>query len=99
MSNCSFLQIPALGHPVTFHDLARVLAALVMQLGAEGVFVGSGIFKSQNPSVMAKAVVEATTHFRNPDIIARVSEGLGDPMRGMSVKAMPEEELLAVRGN
>lgn len=73
-------------------------AALVMQLGAEGVFVGSGIFKSQNPSVMAKAIVEATTHFRNPEIIARVSEGLGDPMRGMAVKAIPEEELLAVRG-
>jgi pyridoxal 5'-phosphate synthase pdxS subunit len=73
-------------------------AALVMQLGAEGVFVGSGIFKSGNPPVMAKAIVEATTHFRNPDIIARVSEGLGDPMRGISVKAIPEEELLAVRG-
>ena len=73
-------------------------AALVMQLGAEGVFVGSGIFKSQNPPVMAKAIVEATTHFRNPEIIARVSEGLGDPMRGMSAKAIPEEELLAVRG-
>jgi pyridoxal 5'-phosphate synthase pdxS subunit len=73
-------------------------AALVMQLGAEGVFVGSGIFKSGNPPVMAKAIVEATTHFRNPDIIARVSEGLGDPMRGISAKAIPEEELLAVRG-
>ncbi|MFQ5934512.1 MAG: pyridoxal 5'-phosphate synthase lyase subunit PdxS [Dehalococcoidia bacterium] len=74
-------------------------AALVMQLGAEGVFVGSGIFKSENPAVRAKAVVEATTHFRDPDIIARVSEGLGEPMRGLAARALPEEELLAVRGN
>ena len=73
-------------------------AALVMQLGAEGVFVGSGIFKSEDPAPTARAIVEATTHFRDPDIVARVSEGLGAPMRGQSVKAMPAEELLATRG-
>jgi len=73
-------------------------AALVMQLGAEGVFVGSGIFKSEDPAPTARAIVEATTHFRDPDIVAKVSEGLGAPMRGQSVKAMPPEELLATRG-
>ena len=73
-------------------------AALVMQLGAEGVFVGSGIFKSEDPAPRARAIVEATTHFRDPDIVASVSEGLGAPMKGLSVKAMPAEELLATRG-
>ena len=56
-------------------------AALVMQLGAEAVFVGSGIFKSTNPAARAKAIVEATTHFRDPDIIAKVARGLGAPCR------------------
>ena len=73
-------------------------AALVMQLGAEGVFVGSGIFKSENPSVRGKAVVEATTHYQDPDIIARVSEDLGVPMKGLDVRSLPEKELLATRG-
>ncbi|MEE9247877.1 MAG: pyridoxal 5'-phosphate synthase lyase subunit PdxS [Dehalococcoidia bacterium] len=73
-------------------------AALVMQLGAEGVFVGSGIFKSEDPAPRARAIVEATTHFQDPDIVARVSEGLGQPMKGQAVKSMPQEELLATRG-
>ncbi|QQG37644.1 MAG: pyridoxal 5'-phosphate synthase lyase subunit PdxS [Candidatus Kaiserbacteria bacterium] len=73
-------------------------AALMMQLGVEGVFVGSGIFKSQNPKKRAKAIVEATTHFDNPDIIAKVSEGLGEPMHGIDVASMPAHERLAGRG-
>jgi pyridoxal 5'-phosphate synthase pdxS subunit len=73
-------------------------AALCMQLGADGVFVGSGIFKSEEPSVRAKAIVEATTHFRDPDILARVSSGLGEPMRGLEAAALPPEELLETRG-
>ena len=73
-------------------------AALVMQLGAEGVFVGSGIFKSDNPAARAKAIVEATTHFREPAILAEVSRGLGEPMRGLELSAIPEEQLLAPRG-
>ena len=73
-------------------------AALMMQLGVDGVFVGSGIFKSQNPDLMAQAVVKATTHFRDPQIIADVSRGLGDSMPGLDVKTMPVEEQLSVRG-
>ena len=73
-------------------------AALVMQLGAEGVFVGSGIFKSDDPARRARAIVEATTHFRDPALIAEVSRGLGEPMRGLELAAIPERELLAVRG-
>lgn len=73
-------------------------AALMMQLGVDGVFVGSGIFKSGNPESRAKAIVEATTHFRDPKIIADVSKNLGEPMVGRSVGSMPENELLAVRG-
>ncbi|HEX5369628.1 MAG TPA: pyridoxal 5'-phosphate synthase lyase subunit PdxS [Dehalococcoidia bacterium] len=73
-------------------------AALMMQLGSDGVFVGSGIFKSENPPVMAKAIVQATTHFRDPKILADVSRGLGSAMRGRSVASMPEAELLATRG-
>jgi pyridoxal 5'-phosphate synthase pdxS subunit len=73
-------------------------AALVMQLGAEGVFVGSGIFKSEDPARMANAIVQATTHFDNPAIIADVSKGLGAPMRGIALEAIPEQERLAVRG-
>ncbi len=73
-------------------------AALMMQLGAEGVFVGSGIFKSDNPEQRAKAIVKAVTHFRNPDIIAEVSRGLGEAMRGTSVRSLPQAELLAGRG-
>jgi len=73
-------------------------AALMMQLGAEGVFVGSGIYKSSNPEVRAKAIVEATTHYNNPDIIAKASENLGEPMSGMAVRSLKQEEILAVRG-
>src|SRR5438552_11950111 len=73
-------------------------AALVMQLGAEGVFVGSGIFKSEDPARMANAIVQATTHFDNPAIVADVSKRLGAPMRGISMEAIPTEERLAVRG-
>jgi pyridoxal 5'-phosphate synthase pdxS subunit len=73
-------------------------AALCMHLGADGVFVGSGIFKSEEPSVRAKAIVEATTHYRDPEILARVSAGLGEPMRGLDTASMPAEELLQTRG-
>ncbi len=73
-------------------------AALMMQLGAEGVFVGSGIFKSSNPEVRAKAIVKATTHYRDPAIIAEVSKNLGDAMMGLDIKQIPSEELLAQRG-
>jgi len=73
-------------------------AALVMQLGAEGVFVGSGIFKSEDPARMANAIVQATTFFDDPMKIAEVSKGLGAPMRGIALEAIPDEERLAVRG-
>ncbi|MEK7861338.1 MAG: pyridoxal 5'-phosphate synthase lyase subunit PdxS [Chloroflexota bacterium] len=73
-------------------------AALTMQLGAEGNFVGSGIFKSEEPARMAKAIVEATTHYTDAKLIADVSRGLGEPMRGLSLEAIPAEERLAVRG-
>jgi pyridoxal 5'-phosphate synthase pdxS subunit len=73
-------------------------AALAMQLGAEGVFVGSGIFKSEDPERTARAIVQATTHFDNPQIVADVSKGLGAPMRGLEIGTIPEGERLAVRG-
>jgi len=73
-------------------------AALAMQLGAEGVFVGSGIFKSESPERTANAIVQATTHFDNPKIIAEVSKGLGTAMRGLELGTIPEAERLAVRG-
>ena len=73
-------------------------AALMMQIGVEGVFVGSGIFKSQNPQMMAEAIVKATTHYKDPGIIAEVSKGLGDAMPGLDVRSMPEDQQLAVRG-
>ena len=73
-------------------------AALMMQLGSDGVFVGSGIFKSQNPALMAKAIVQATTHFRDAKILAEVSTGLGDAMPGLEIAAIPPNELLASRG-
>ena len=73
-------------------------AALMMQLGAEGIFVGSGIFKSSDPEVRAKAIVEATTHFQDPKIIAEVSKSLGIAMPGLDIKQIPTEELLAPRG-
>jgi pyridoxal 5'-phosphate synthase pdxS subunit len=73
-------------------------AALMMQLGADGVFVGSGIFKSSNPEAMAKAIVKATTHFKDAKIIAEVSKNLGGAMPGKDIKQIPEAELLAKRG-
>ncbi len=73
-------------------------AALMMQLGADGVFVGSGIFKSSDPEVRAKAIVKATTHYRDPEILAEVSKGLGMAMPGLDIRAIPKEELLAPRG-
>jgi len=73
-------------------------AALMMQLGADGVFVGSGIFKSSNPEAMAKAIVKATTHFRDAKIIAEVSKNLGEAMPGLDMKEIPTEQLLASRG-
>jgi pyridoxal 5'-phosphate synthase pdxS subunit len=73
-------------------------AALVMQLGSEGVFVGSGIFKSEDPARMANAIVQATTHFDDATIVAEVSKGLGAPMRGIPLEAIPDQERLAVRG-
>ena len=73
-------------------------AALMMQLGVDGVFVGSGIFKSSDPARRAKAIVEATTHYNDPDIIGRVSRGLGEAMVGLEISDIPESELLAERG-
>jgi pyridoxal 5'-phosphate synthase pdxS subunit len=73
-------------------------AALMMQLGADGVFVGSGIFKSANPEVRAKAIVKATTHCNEPGIIAEVSKNLGEAMAGTDIRQIPQEELLAQRG-
>ena len=73
-------------------------AALMMQLGAEGNFVGSGIFKSSDPARRAKAIVEATTHFRDAKLVAEVSRGLGEAMRGLSLDSIPAPERLAVRG-
>jgi pyridoxal 5'-phosphate synthase pdxS subunit len=73
-------------------------AALMMHLGADGVFVGSGIFKSEDPARRAHAVVQAVTHYQDPKIIAEVSRGLGEPMRGLEMSAIPKEELLAGRG-
>ena len=73
-------------------------AALMMQLGADGIFVGSGIFKSSNPAVMARAIVKATTHYQDPEIIAEVSKNLGEAMPGLDIKQIPAEELLASRG-
>ena len=73
-------------------------AALMMQLGAEGNFVGSGIFKSENPEKMARAIVKATTHFRDAAIIAEVSRGTGTAMKGLEIGAIPENEILSKRG-
>jgi pyridoxal 5'-phosphate synthase pdxS subunit len=73
-------------------------AALCMQLGADGVFVGSGIFKSADPPAVAKAIVEATTHYNDAKILAQVSQGLGDAMSGLSAASLRPEELLETRG-
>ncbi len=73
-------------------------AALMMQLGADGVFVGSGIFKSDNPKIRARAIVEATTHYDNPKIIAQVSEGLGEAMKGIEISQIASAERMQDRG-
>ena len=73
-------------------------ASLVMQLGAEAVFVGSGVFKSDDPAARAKAVVEATTYYDKPEIVARVSEGIGEAMPGLDIAKLDEKELLQTRG-
>ena len=73
-------------------------ASLVMQLGAEGVFVGSGIFKSEDPAARARAIVEATTHFADPERVAAASEGLGLAMASLESRKLPDEQLLAPRG-
>ena len=73
-------------------------AALMMQLGVDGVFVGSGIFKSSDPATRARAIVEATTHFNDPDVLAKISRGLGDPMPGLDMKEIGEEDRLQDRG-
>jgi pyridoxal 5'-phosphate synthase pdxS subunit len=73
-------------------------AALCMQLGAEGVFVGSGIFKSSDPAVRARAIVQAVTHANDPKVLLEVSEGLGEAMRGIDVAKLDEKELLQTRG-
>jgi pyridoxal 5'-phosphate synthase pdxS subunit len=73
-------------------------AAMMMQLGAEGVFVGSGIFKSGDPARRAAAIVKATTFYDDPDVIAKVSRGLGEAMVGINVSALPASERLATRG-
>jgi pyridoxal 5'-phosphate synthase pdxS subunit len=73
-------------------------AALMMQLGVDGVFVGSGIFKSEDPLKRAKAIVAATTYFDKPEVLAEVSAGLGKAMAGLEIPAIPKDELLAARG-
>lgn len=73
-------------------------ASLMMQLGAESVFVGSGIFKSEDPARRAKAIVTATTHYLDFDIVAKASEGLGEPMQGVEISEIPEDQLLQKRG-
>ena len=73
-------------------------AALMMRLGAEGIFVGSGIFKSGDPKKRAQAIVKATTHYRDPEILAEVSRNLGDPMVGINLDTLPDQELMARRG-
>ena len=73
-------------------------AAMMMQLGVDGVFVGSGIFKSGDPPRRAAAIVEATTHYNDPEILAKISRGLGEPMVGIGVSQLPEAERLAERG-
>jgi pyridoxal 5'-phosphate synthase pdxS subunit len=73
-------------------------AAMIMQLGADGLFVGSGIFKSENPMKMAQAIVEATTHYRDPDVLARVSKGLGSAMHGIATASIQKDDMLSIRG-
>ena len=73
-------------------------AALMMQLGSDGIFVGSGIFKAKNPKMMAKAIVEATLHFDDPSIVAEVSKGLGESMPGVEISKLAQEQRMQERG-
>jgi pyridoxal 5'-phosphate synthase pdxS subunit len=73
-------------------------AALMMKLGVDGIFVGSGIFKSEKPAVMASAIVEAVNNFDNPNVLAEISKGLGKPMKGKNISSIPEQEILQTRG-
>jgi len=73
-------------------------ASLMMQLGAESVFVGSGIFKSEDPARRADAIVKATTHYNDPDVLVRISEELGDAMPGIEMQTLSEDQLLQTRG-
>src|SRR5205807_738223 len=73
-------------------------AALMMQIGVEGVFVGSGIFKSGNPAKRAEAIVKATTFYNEPEVLAEISRNLGEPMVGITVASLAESETLATRG-
>ena len=73
-------------------------AALMMQLGADGVFVGSGIFKSENPEARARAIVGAVAHYNEPEVLAQVSKGLGEAMRGIDASSMSEAEKIQGRG-
>ena len=73
-------------------------AALMMQLGCDGIFVGSGVFKADDPAARARAIVQATTHYADPKIIAEVSEGLGEAMTGIAIEEIPEHELMQTRG-
>jgi len=70
----------------------------MMQLGADGVFVGSGIFKSENPELVAKAITEATANYEDAEVLAKVSKGLGKAMPGLEISQIPEEERLQTRG-
>ena len=86
-------EVAQLGHLPVVNFAAGGLAtpadaALMMQLGVDGVFVGSGIFKSEDPATMARVIVEATTHFRDPDVLAKVSHGIGDPMAGLEISTL-----------
>ena len=73
-------------------------AALMMQLGCDGIFVGSGIFKSNSPSLRARAIVKATAYFKDPEKVMEASMGLGEAMPGLEISAIPEKQLLAGRG-
>ncbi|KGK98658.1 pyridoxal biosynthesis protein [Methanococcoides methylutens] len=73
-------------------------AALMMRLGSDGVFVGSGIFKAENPAMMAKAIVEAVNNYDNPEVLAEISKGIGAGMKGISVDSIPDEQVLQTRG-
>jgi pyridoxal 5'-phosphate synthase pdxS subunit len=97
------METKALGHlPVVNFAAGGIAtpadAALMMQLGLDGVFVGSGIFKSGDPARRAKAIVEATTHYQNPALLAQISKNLGEPMVGIEISTLGEDQQIARRG-